>query len=506
MDDGMSHAMAPVIGRVRVGLTLPSFVDDPAVPIAIARDAEAAGVDGVFVFDHLFRSSGDGGRRPALESIALLGAIAAATTRIHIGALVFRASLRPPASLASAVATLARLAPGRVISAIGAGDSESREENETFGVGFGTVADRVARLEAAARAVCDVGAPVWVGGHAARVRAVAAAAADGWNSWGSGIDWFRSSAAEARAAVRAPFVCSWGGLAVLDTDEARANAKAERLGARPGTLVGGPDTVAASLRDFAAAGAEWVIVGPVDSREPANAAHPRRAGEAPARLTWCTGQGGVGRLRCRGRVAEVLERSLTPDRDEQTLGFGRHRVAVEDAALRHDPPAIDVGVPSLEREHRVQRRRSSVANGQTRGHAGSTAADVHEAECLVERERDPTTVYVARRSFMGGTEHAVRVQASVAELVLKGRGDGVELPEQRTAGQVVALTLLADAADRAGRRRASPRTEATSCSAAVAAASSTVSSASAVSTVSLSARVAAARRKRAGVTNDSASG
>ena len=29
--------------------------------------------------------------------------------------------------------------------------------------------------------------------------------------------------------------------------------------------------MAASLRDFAAAGAEWVIVGPIDSSEPANA-------------------------------------------------------------------------------------------------------------------------------------------------------------------------------------------------------------------------------------------
>jgi alkanesulfonate monooxygenase SsuD/methylene tetrahydromethanopterin reductase-like flavin-dependent oxidoreductase (luciferase family) len=279
---GMSNATSapatnpltsPTIGRVRVGLTLPSFVDDPTVPIAIARDAEAAGVDAVFVFDHLFRQSGDGGRRPALEAVALLGAIAAATTRIHIGALVFRASLRPPASLAAAVATLVRLAPGRVISAIGAGDSESREENETFGVGFGSRADRMAQLEATARAVCDVGAPVWVGGHASPVRAIAAEAADGWNSWGSELEWFRSSAAEASAAAtREPFVCSWGGLAVLDTDDDRANAKAERLGARPGTLVGGPDTMAASLRDFAAAGAEWVIVGPVDSRDPANAA------------------------------------------------------------------------------------------------------------------------------------------------------------------------------------------------------------------------------------------
>ena len=44
---------------VRVGLTLPSFVEDPEIPIAVARAAEAAGIDAVFVFDHLWRGEGE---------------------------------------------------------------------------------------------------------------------------------------------------------------------------------------------------------------------------------------------------------------------------------------------------------------------------------------------------------------------------------------------------------------------------------------------------------------
>ena len=79
---------------VRVGLTLPSFVDDPEIPIAVARAAEAAGLDGVFVFDHLWRGDPPN-RRPALECFALLGAVAAETSRIHVGTLVARATLRP---------------------------------------------------------------------------------------------------------------------------------------------------------------------------------------------------------------------------------------------------------------------------------------------------------------------------------------------------------------------------------------------------------------------------
>lgn len=258
---------------MKVGLTLPSFVDDPEVPLGVARAAEAAGLDGVFVYDHLFRRAADGTRRPALEGVALLGAVAAATTRVSVGGLVFRAWLRPPASLAAAVATTARLAPGRVVTAVGAGDSESREENETFGLGFGTMTERVDRLVATIRATRDRGARVWVGGQARAVREVAAREADGWNAWGGDAASFADHAGQVRAAsAREPFECTWGGLVVLAADDASAQEKAERLGARPGTIVGGPDTVAGVVADYGRAGADWVILAPVDARDPANAA------------------------------------------------------------------------------------------------------------------------------------------------------------------------------------------------------------------------------------------
>lgn len=258
---------------MRLGLTLPSFVEDPEVALRVARAAEDAGLDGVFVYDHLFRRGEQGERRPALESVALLGALATATRRVSIGALVFRAWLRPAATLGAAVTTVARLAPRRLVTAIGAGDSQSEEENVTFGLGFGTVDDRVARLEAAVRASRGRGARVWVGGHSAVVRDVAATSADGWNAWGVDPTRFARWSARVRAvAVHEPFECSWGGLAVLDQDDAQARQKAERLGAGPDAVVGGPETVAAALRAYADRGADWIIVGPVDSRDPSNAA------------------------------------------------------------------------------------------------------------------------------------------------------------------------------------------------------------------------------------------
>jgi alkanesulfonate monooxygenase SsuD/methylene tetrahydromethanopterin reductase-like flavin-dependent oxidoreductase (luciferase family) len=256
---------------VKLGITLPSFVDDPAIPLGVARAAEDAGVDGVFVYDHLFRE-GRETRRPAIESVALLGAVAAATSRIAVGTLVFRAWLRPAETLAVSIETVARIAGDRVVAAIGSGDSQSREENESFGLGFRTVAERVGALEAAVRAARGRGARVWVGGHHPSVREVAARHADGWNGWGGDPQAFAVEATETRRmADAADFECTWGGLMVLDEDEELAAEKALRLQASPGTVVGGPEGVARQLRAYANAGASWVIVGPVDSQDQENA-------------------------------------------------------------------------------------------------------------------------------------------------------------------------------------------------------------------------------------------
>ena len=258
---------------MKLGLTLPNFRDDPEPAVAVAGAAEAAGLDGVFGFDHLFRRAHDGVLRPALEGMTLLGAVAAETSRIAFGPLVARASLRPPATLAVILDTLARIAPGRLLATIGAGDSQSREENETFGVPPGTLATRVKRLEDAVDATVDRGYPVWVGGASVGVGVLAAARADGWNRWGPPLARFeRESSAVREAHTRDPFTVSWAGLFVVDHSERAAHARAQRLSPSPEAIVGGPEEVADVLRAYGAAGAEWVIVGPVDSSNPENAA------------------------------------------------------------------------------------------------------------------------------------------------------------------------------------------------------------------------------------------
>jgi alkanesulfonate monooxygenase SsuD/methylene tetrahydromethanopterin reductase-like flavin-dependent oxidoreductase (luciferase family) len=258
---------------VKLGLTLPSFITNPADAVAVAVAAEAAGVDGVFVYDHLFRAASDGRHRPALECVSLLGAVSVATERIVVGTLVARASLRPSASLVAALDTVARLAPGRVVAGLGAGDSRSHAENTTFGLPFGTMGDRVERLEVTVTAARDRGFPVWVGGTSAAVRDVSARAADGWNQWGGTAGRFQSRTETVRAvAPRQPFFCSWGGLVVLAGDDSAADTKGQRLGVDRDVISGGPDRVAAALEPYVSGGADWLILGPVDSSDPANAA------------------------------------------------------------------------------------------------------------------------------------------------------------------------------------------------------------------------------------------
>ncbi|MGH9027544.1 MAG: LLM class flavin-dependent oxidoreductase [Acidimicrobiia bacterium] len=251
---------------MKLGLTLPSFRDEPEPAIEVTRSAEAAGLDGVFVFDHLFRRAGDGSRRPALDALTLMGAVAAETRTISIGALVIRAALRPTASLAAALDTLQRIAPNRLLPTIGAGDAASREEMETFGLGFESVEDRVAALVTTIAATRGRGFPVWVGGTSTIVREVAAEHADGWNRWGSSAEVFAAAAeVTARRARRSPFTLSWGGLIAIGADDGTAREKAERLDAGPEVLVGGPARVAGALQEYEQAGADWVILGPLDS-------------------------------------------------------------------------------------------------------------------------------------------------------------------------------------------------------------------------------------------------
>ncbi|MDQ4090588.1 MAG: LLM class flavin-dependent oxidoreductase [Actinomycetota bacterium] len=238
-----------------VGVTLPQFRHDAEAAVEVAQRAEAAGLDGVFVFDHLWPI---GQRmRPALHSTTLLGALAVETERVTLGTLVARVGLVPNAVLVHSLVSLHRMVGGRLIAALGTGDSLNREENEAYGVPFAPVGDRVAALVDCCRRLRSAGVTTWVGGRSAVVREVAAAEADGWNGWGIDADTFAAQAPSGPEPT-------WGGQVLIGRTRAEADAKLRAHGARPGLVSGTVDDLRAHLDALAAAGATWAVCAPLD--------------------------------------------------------------------------------------------------------------------------------------------------------------------------------------------------------------------------------------------------
>ena len=93
----------------------------------VASDAEAAGLDTLWVADHLIQAApGSEPDSPMLEAYTTLGFLAARTERIRLGTMVTAATYRPPALLVKAVTTLDVLSGGRAWLGIGAGYHEER--------------------------------------------------------------------------------------------------------------------------------------------------------------------------------------------------------------------------------------------------------------------------------------------------------------------------------------------------------------------------------------------
>jgi alkanesulfonate monooxygenase SsuD/methylene tetrahydromethanopterin reductase-like flavin-dependent oxidoreductase (luciferase family) len=106
---------------MRIGLNMPNFAEfaDPVLAVSIARDAEAAGWDGVFIWDHI--NFWGEAPVPMADPFVLLAAMAQATERIAIGPMVTPVPRRRPWVLARQTATLDVLSRGRLIFGVGLG-------------------------------------------------------------------------------------------------------------------------------------------------------------------------------------------------------------------------------------------------------------------------------------------------------------------------------------------------------------------------------------------------
>jgi alkanesulfonate monooxygenase SsuD/methylene tetrahydromethanopterin reductase-like flavin-dependent oxidoreductase (luciferase family) len=111
---------------VRSGLFVPNFgtFADPRAVAGLAAAAEAAGWDGLFVWDHVVRHEGD---LDVADPWILLAAAGLATERLVLGPLVTPLPRRRPWNVARAITTLDLLTGGRMVLGVGLGSPRGPE-------------------------------------------------------------------------------------------------------------------------------------------------------------------------------------------------------------------------------------------------------------------------------------------------------------------------------------------------------------------------------------------
>ena len=144
------------IGIVDFSWPTPTAEIGPIVS-RIARSADEAGIDSLWVMDHFFqiRLSGQPPESPMPEAYATLAFLAGQTRRIRLGTLVTSVAYRHPGVLIKTVTTLDVFSGGRVIFGVGAGapwnippaGPGTTFEAEGLGIPFPSLAERFERLE-----------------------------------------------------------------------------------------------------------------------------------------------------------------------------------------------------------------------------------------------------------------------------------------------------------------------------------------------------------------------
>src|SRR5918994_1601539 len=137
---------------MKLGITVPRFVTargDAGIAdefASIARDADRAGLDSLWVMDHFSQTPHIGDiHEPMLEGYSALSFAAGLSERISLSTLVTGVTYRHPGVLVKTVTTFDVLSGGRARLGIGAGWYE--REHLALGVAFPPVGERFERLE-----------------------------------------------------------------------------------------------------------------------------------------------------------------------------------------------------------------------------------------------------------------------------------------------------------------------------------------------------------------------
>jgi probable F420-dependent oxidoreductase len=279
---------------LRVGIQLPEVerVVRFEEYAAMARAAEEAGFDSIWLGDHLLYREPE---RGPWEAWTLLAALAAVTRRVRLGPLVACAGFHPPGLIAKMAATIGEISGGRFVLGLGAGWSEV--EFKAFGIPYD---HRVSRFEEAFAIIQPLLAgkrvsldgrfhhaedavllpkpanrvPLLIGSNGARMLRIALPHADAWNTWFAsygntpeGFARLNATISEAAtAAGRRPADIDRSACVFVVTDRSVKGRPLDDPDAPP--VEGDPETVARHLRELHAAGADEAIlvISPIDER------------------------------------------------------------------------------------------------------------------------------------------------------------------------------------------------------------------------------------------------
>ena len=272
---------------LRVGVQLPEVERVVRWPeyLAMARAAEEAGFDSIWIGDHLlYRDEGLPERAP-WDAWTVMAALAAATERVVIGPLVACLAFHTPGQVARMAAAIDEISGGRFVLGVGSGWNEP--EFRAFGVPFDHLASRfiesfeIIRRLLAGEHVTSAGrwhqvedavllpppartVPLMVGTLGPRQLAATLPHVGSWNTWfdkfGNTAEGFGPLNAQITAAAEAAG-CDPAGIdrsaCVLVSIGGESN---ERPGADTPPLEGDARPMARALHDLAEAGADEAIL------------------------------------------------------------------------------------------------------------------------------------------------------------------------------------------------------------------------------------------------------
>jgi probable F420-dependent oxidoreductase len=268
---------------MKLGVILPIWQLTVREAETLTLEAEALGLDGVFVPDHILAPAATtqhyGPNWP--DPFSLLAFLAGRTQRIHVGASVIVLPYRHPLVTAKAAATVDQVSGGRFIFGVGVGWDE--EEFRNLGLPFrqrGALTDEYLKIITAAwssdrpsftgpslsfggvtfspRPAQSPRPPIWVGGLPGTISAPAlrrvAQVCDAWHPLALTLADIEKGMATIREMASAAGRAGAVGLAPRNMLALTDAPKGSGRGAFEGT----PEEIASDIRRVRALGADWM--------------------------------------------------------------------------------------------------------------------------------------------------------------------------------------------------------------------------------------------------------